>query len=146
VIDAREVWMSDLWVVLYAYSRNVRSSRVIERLEDIAYRVIMANERPDHSTIARFVARHEQALAGVFSSVLAVCAKAGLVKVGVVAVDGTKVAASVNEDQTLDYEQITREALAEAKALDEAEDELYGIVGAMSCRQSLRPQRAARPG
>lgn len=79
-------------LVLYAYSRNVRSSWVIERecLEDIAYRVIMANERPDHSTIARFVARHEQALAGVFSSVLAVCARAGLVKVGVVAVAGRR--------------------------------------------------------
>src|ERR1700758_3781896 len=65
-------------LILYAYARNVRSSRVIERecLEDIAYRVIAANERPDHSTIAMFVARHEQALAGVFSSVLAVCAKA----------------------------------------------------------------------
>jgi hypothetical protein len=95
-------------------------------LEDIAYRVIAANERPDHSTIARFVARHQRALAGVFSSVLAVCAKAGLVKTGVLAVDGTKVAASVNRDQTLDFEQIAREALAEAKAIDAAEDELYG--------------------
>ena len=61
-------------------------------LEDVAYGVIAANGAPDHSTIARFVARHEQALAGVFSSVLAVCAKAGLVKTGVLAVDGTKVA------------------------------------------------------
>ena len=115
-------------LVLYAYSRNVRSSRLIERecSEDIAYRVIMANERPDHSTIARFVARHEQALAELFSSVLAVCAKAGLVKTGVLAVDGTKVAAAVNRDQTLDFEQIAREALAEAKAIDAAEDEFYG--------------------
>ena len=115
-------------LVLCAYSRNVRSSRVIERecSEDIAYRVIMANERPDHSTIARSVARHERALADLFSSVLAVCAKAGLVKTGVLAVDGTKVAAAVNRDQTLDFEQIAREALAEAKAIDEAEDELYG--------------------
>jgi transposase len=115
-------------LVLYAYARNVRSSRVIERecSEDVAYRVIAANERPDHSTIARFVARHEQALAGVFSSVLAVCAKAGVVKAGMLAVDGTKVAAAVNRDQTLDFEQIAREALAEAKAIDAAEDELYG--------------------
>lgn len=115
-------------LILYAYSRNVRSSRLIERecLEDIAYRVIMANERPDHSTIARFIVRHEQMLAEVFSSVLAVCAKAGLVKVGVLAVDGTKVAASANRDQTIDFDQIAREALAEAKAIDAAEDELYG--------------------
>ena len=117
-----------LALILYAYSRNVRSSRMIERecLEDIAYRVIAANERPDHSTIARFVARHEEVLAEVFSSVLAVCAKAGLVQVGVVAVDGTKVAASASKDQTLDFEQIAREAIAEAKAIDAAEDELYG--------------------
>jgi len=117
-----------LALILYAYSRSVRSSRLIERecLEDIAYRVIAANERPDHSTIARFVARHEEVLAEVFSSVLAVCAKAGLVTVGVVAVDGTKVAASASRDQTLDFEQIAREAIAEAKAIDAAEDELYG--------------------
>jgi transposase len=66
-------------LLLYAYSRNERSSRVIERdcLEDIAYWVIAMNERPDHSTIARFVARHERALAGVFGSVLKVCARRG---------------------------------------------------------------------
>lgn len=115
-------------LLLYAYSRNERSSRVIERecLEDIAYRVIAANERPDHSTIARFVARHEDALAGVFGGVLAVCAKAGLVRTGVIAVDGTKVPATVNEEQSRDFEQIAREILAEAKAVDAAEDELYG--------------------
>jgi transposase len=115
-------------LLLYAYSRGERSARGIERecSEDIAYRVIAANRVPDHATIARFVCRHEQALAEVFGSVLAVCAKAGLVKVGVIAVDGTKVAAIANEEQTLDYEQIAREILAEAKATDEAEDERYG--------------------
>jgi transposase len=115
-------------LLLYAYARGERSSRGIERecLEDIAYRVIAANQRPDHATIARFVQRHEDALAGVFGGVLAVCARAGLVKVGVIAVDGTKVPASVNRDQTLDYEQIAREIVAEAKAVDAAEDERYG--------------------
>jgi transposase len=79
-------------LLLYAYARGQRSSRVIERecLEDIAFRVIAVNERPDHATIASFVQRHEDALAGIFGDVLAVCAKAGLVKVGVIAVDGTK--------------------------------------------------------
>jgi hypothetical protein len=62
----------------------------------------------------------------VFGGVLAVCAKAGLVKVGVIAIDGTKVAATVNRDQTLDYEQIAREIIAEAKAVDALEDERYG--------------------
>jgi transposase len=115
-------------LLLYAYARGERSSRGIERecLEDIAYRVIAANQRPDHATIARFVQRHEAALAGVFGGVLAVCARAGLVKVGVIAVDGTKVPASVNRDQTLDYEQIAREIVAEAKAVDAAEDERFG--------------------
>lgn len=115
-------------LLLYAYSRNVRSSRVIERecLEDIAYRVIAANERPDHSTIARFVVRHEQALAEVFSGVLRLCAKAGLVSIGVVAVDGSKLPAAANDSRMFDYEQLAREILAEAKAVDAAEDELYG--------------------
>src|SRR5881392_845075 len=77
-------------LLLYAYARGQRSARGIERecLDDVACRVIAANQRPDHSTIARFVERHEDALAGVFSRVLAVCAKAGLVKVGVIAIDG----------------------------------------------------------
>jgi transposase len=115
-------------LLLYAYSRNERSSRVIERecLEDIAYRVIAANARPDHSTIARFVDRHEEELAGVFGGVLRVCAKAGLVNVGVIAVDGSKVPAAVNDERMLDFDQIAREILAEAKAVDAAEDELYG--------------------
>jgi hypothetical protein len=87
------------------------------------------------------VARHEDALAGVFGGVLALCAKAGPVTVGVIAVDGTKVPASVNEDQTLDYEQIAREILAEAKTVDAAEDELYGEPAVTSYRQSWRARR-----
>jgi len=115
-------------LLLYAYARGQRSSRVIERecCEDIAFRVIAVNQWPDHATIARFTQRHEDALAGILGDVLAVCAKAGLVKVGVIAVDGTKLPTSANEDQTLDYEQIAREILAEAKAVDAAEDELHG--------------------
>jgi transposase len=115
-------------LLLYAYSRGERSARGIEREceEDIAYRVIAANQRPDHATIARFICRHEQALAAVFADVLGVCAKAGLVKVGVIAVDGTKVPTIANEEQTLDYEQIAREILADARATDAAEDERYG--------------------
>ncbi len=97
----------------YSYSRGKRSSRAIERecLEDIAYRVIAMNERPDHSTVARFVVRHEEALAGVFGSVLGVCAKAGLVKPEVIAVDGSKMPAAVDDERMLDFEQIAREIL-----------------------------------
>ena len=87
-------------LLLYAYARSQRSSRLIERecSEDIAYRVIAVNQRPDHATIARFIQRHVDALAGIFGDVLAVCAKAGLVKVGVIPVDGTKLPTSANED------------------------------------------------
>lgn len=115
-------------LVLYAYARGVRSARAIERAceEDVAFRVIAAQQVPDHATIARFVERHEQALAGLFGSVLALCAQAGLARVGVVAIDGTKIAANASRDATHDYERIAREILEEAKAIDAAEDELYG--------------------
>src|SRR4051812_47512247 len=61
------------------------SSRAIERAceEDVAYRVIAAQQRPDHATIARFVERHDEALAGLFAAVLGLCAQAGLARVGV---------------------------------------------------------------
>jgi transposase len=63
-------------LLLYAYARGVRSSRAIERAceEDVAFRVIAALQRPDHATLARFVERHEQAVAGLFGAVLALCA------------------------------------------------------------------------
>ena len=113
---------------LYAYARGVRSSRAIERAceEDVAYRVIAAQQRPDHATLARFVERHEAALAGLFGAVLGLCARAGLARVGVVAIDGTKVLANASRDANVDYEQIAREILAEAQAVDAAEDEAYG--------------------
>ena len=115
-------------LLLYAYGRGVRSARAIERAceEDVAYRVIAAHTKPDHATIARFVERHEQALAGLFGAVLGLCAQAGLAKVAIVAIDGTKVQANASRDATRDYEQIAKEILEEAKAVDAAEDELYG--------------------
>src|SRR5204863_5633136 len=103
-------------LILYAYARGVRSSRAIERacVENVAYRVIAAQAKPDHATIARFVERHEQALAGLFGAVLGLCARAGLARVGIVAIDGTKVHANANRDATTDYERIAREILEEA--------------------------------
>src|SRR3954451_23479201 len=82
-------------LLLYCWSRDVRSSRRIERacLEDVACRVIAAQQRPDHATIARFVVRHERALGELFGGVLGLCADAGLASVGMIAIDGTKVAA-----------------------------------------------------
>ena len=118
-------------LLLYAYCIGERSSRRIERrcLEDIAFRVITANSAPDHSTIARFRRDNEQALAACFTQVLALCAAAGLVRVGVVAVDGTKLEANASLYANRGPEAIEREVqgmLAEAAATDLREDELLG--------------------
>ncbi|MBV9422908.1 MAG: transposase [Solirubrobacterales bacterium] len=117
-----------LALLMYAYSTKVYSSRDIERhcRQDIAYRVISANRAPDHATVARFVRRHQQPLAALFGSVLRLCARAGLVRSGVVAVDGTKLTASASSDSNVDYDRIAREVIAEAIATDEAEDEQHG--------------------
>ena len=115
-------------LLVYAHAIGVRSSRAIERRcrEDIAFRVIAANQAPDHATIARFRARHESAIAALFGGVLELCAQAGLVDLGVVVVDGTRVAASAADRQMRSYEQIAKEILGEAAAIDAAEDERYG--------------------
>src|SRR5829696_1048693 len=115
-------------LLLYAYARGQRSSRGIERecIEDIAYRVIAANQRPDHTTVARFRQRHQDALAGLFGEVLGLCVQAGLVEAGVIAIDGTKVHANASERATREYEQLAREVLAEADAVDREEDERFG--------------------
>jgi transposase len=115
-------------LLMYAYAKGQRSSRAIEQkcIEDIAYRVIAANCTPDHATIARFIVRHEAALAGLFGEVLSLCADAGMVKVGVIAIDGTKVHANASQHSNRDFEQIAREILAEAAETDRREDELYG--------------------
>jgi transposase len=115
-------------LVLYAYSRGDRSSRVIERrcVEDVAYRVIAANRCPDHSTIARFIERHEPELSGLFGQVLGLCQRAGLVRAGVLALDSTRIAANASGQANMTFEQIAREIIAEGIATDRAEDELYG--------------------
>jgi transposase len=115
-------------LLVYAYARGQRSSRVIERgcFEDIAFRVISANRQPDHTTIARFRQRHERALAALFGQVLGFCAQAGLADVAVVAVDGTRVHANASERAMRDYQQLAEEALQEAAEVDAAEDERFG--------------------
>jgi transposase len=115
-------------LVLYAYAIGERSSRQIERRchEDVAVRVIAANQTPDHATIARFRVRHQDALAGLFSEILGLCARAGMVSVGVVALDGTKLAANASGQANRSYRQIAEEILADAAAVDAAEDERFG--------------------
>lgn len=115
-------------LLLYAYAKGVRSAREIERrcVEDVAFRVIAANLAPDHATIARFRAGHERALGELFGQVLGLCVRAGLVRVGVLALDSTKLHANASGLANRSYEQIAREILEEAAAVDAAEDELYG--------------------
>jgi transposase len=127
-------------LLLYSYARGVRSARKIERAceEDVAFKTIAMMETPDHATIARFVARHEAALAGLFGQVLGLCDEAGLVRPGVVAIDGTRMAGNASRESTRDFAQIAREILAEAKAIDEAEDELFGEARGDELPEQLR--------
>jgi transposase len=118
-------------LLLYAYCNGERSSRQIEKRceEDVAYRFIMANQRPDHSTICRFRETHEAALSAVFVQVLRLCQEAGVVKVGVVALDGTKLTAAAALSANHKKETLAAEVgtiLSEAKSTDAREDELFG--------------------
>jgi transposase len=134
---------------LYAYAVGERSTRAIERRcsEDIAFRVITANRVPDHTTIARFRVRHEQALAGLFSDVLVLCARAGLVSVGTVAVDGTKLQANASLDANRCYEAIRADVeryFRESAEIDAAEDELYGHARGDELPEELANPRTRR--
>ena len=133
-------------LLLYAYARGTRSSRQIERAceEDVAFRVLAAQQRPDHATIARFVERHQDAIAGLFGEVLSLCAKQGLASVGVIAVDGTKLAGNASRNANVDYEQLAREILEEAQAVDAAEDELYGDARGDELPEQLRTGEGRR--
>jgi transposase len=117
-----------LTLLAYAYCVGERSSRAIERRcrEGVAFRVICANRVPDHATIARFRVRHQDALADLFGQVLGLCADAGLVEAGLLAVDGTKLEASASNHAARSYEQIAREIVVEAGRIDAAEDEIHG--------------------
>jgi transposase len=119
-------------LTLYGYCIGMCSSRAIERAcrADVAFRVIAANQAPDHTTIARFRQRHEQALAVVFTESLRLCAQAGMVQVGLVAVDGTKMgcpaALAANRSKPHIDEQVAA-MLAEAAEVDAREDARFGV-------------------
>ena len=121
-------------ILLLAYCQGVRSSRriawALER--DVGFRVVAANQQPDFRTICRFRAEHEEALEQLFVQVLRLCREAGLVKLGVVALDGTKVAANAALSANRSYatiEEEVRRMLAEAKRVDTEEDLLFGPEG-----------------
>jgi transposase len=120
-----------LGVLLYGYCLGVRSSRQLERRchEDIAFRVLAANQLPDHVTIARFRVRHKTALAGFLVESLRLCAAAGMVQVGTVALDGTKLAANAADKANRTQERIEAEVveiLRQAAEADRREDRLFG--------------------
>jgi transposase len=133
-------------LILYAFATMVRSSRAIERhcRQDVAYRVITGNLAPDHATIARFVERHERALANLFSEVLRLCDRAGLVKPGVVSIDGTRIAGNASPEVNYQFEQIAREIVAEVRATDEAEDEAFGEERGDELPEQLRTAEGRR--
>ncbi|MCA1836492.1 MAG: IS1182 family transposase [Actinobacteria bacterium] len=125
-------------LLVYGYCTGKISSRKIEKAtwEDVAYRVLSGNQQPDHDSIAEFRRRHLKALAGLFVQVLKLCQGAGLVKLGHVSVDGSKVKANASRHKAMSYQRLTEtEArlikevdalLAEAEAIDNAEDSQYG--------------------
>ena len=125
-------------LLLYAYCVGVPSSRRIEKstYEVIPFRVLSANQYPDHDTIADFRKHHLVALSRIFLQVLRLCQKAGLVKLGHVALDGTKVKANASKHKAMSYEHMQKKTdeleaeiarlLAEAEATDTAEDTRYG--------------------
>lgn len=125
-------------LLLYGYCLGVTSSRRIERAthEDVAFRYLAANQHPDHDTIAAFRQQHLDALAGLFVQALQLCEKAGLVKLGNVAIDGTKMMANASTRRSVAHkklgerEQYWKETvdrlLSEARRTDEEEDQRWG--------------------
>src|ERR671930_1337339 len=133
-----------LGVLLYGYCLGVRSSRQVERRcqEDIAFRVLAANQTPDHVTIARFRVRHEQALAGFLVESLKLCAAAGMVQVGTVALDGTKLAGNAADKANRTHDKIEAEVaeiLRQAAAADRRDGLEHG-----QARGDELPQALAR--
>ncbi len=114
-------------LVLYGYCQGERSSRVIEKrcVRDVGYRVIAGGLQPDHATIARFRAKHEMALGGLFSQVLRLLAAEGMVSLGTLSLDGTKLAGNAAQKANRALPQIEK-LLAEAAAADAADDARHG--------------------
>ena len=125
-------------VLLYSYARGVYSSRKIQTrtFEDVAFRYLTGDQHPDHATIAEFRKRHLEALSGLFTQALLLCSEAGLVKLGHVAIDGTRIKASASKHKAMSYKHMNQtEArlkqeidalLAAAENSDAEEDAQYG--------------------
>jgi transposase len=156
-------------LLLYGYSIGVTSSREIERRcsTDVAFRWLAANAAPDYRSISRFRRRHLGVLEDLFTQVLVLCERAGLVRLGRVALDGTKVRAAASRHKAMSYDRMGRRAeelraevhamLAAAEATELKEDEEFGEdrrgdelppnsrPGKRACARSSRPKRPSRP-
>jgi len=125
-------------LLLYAYCIGMPSSRKIEQATyySVPFRVLCADNHPDHDTISEFRSRHLDALAGLFVNVLRLCQKAGLVKLGHVALDSTKVKANASKHKSMTYGRMQKKVdqlqaevkrlLTKASATDADEDARYG--------------------
>jgi transposase len=155
-----------LRLLIYGYTTGVRSSRAIERkcVDDVAFRFLAADQAPDFRSIARFRRRHLDALADLLVQSLQLAQKLGMVKLGRVALDGTKLRANASKHKAMSYDRLVdKEAaveaeiaelearaagmLADAEAVDEAEDARYGPDGKdadLPGELARREQRLAR--
>jgi transposase len=125
-------------LLLYGYAIGVTSSRRIEKAtyDDVAFRFLAADQHPDHDTIADFRCQHLKALADLFVQALKLCQKAGMVKLGNVAIDGTKIMANASTRRSVPYKKLVereqywlhfvQDLLAQAQRTDEEEDQRYG--------------------
>src|SRR5208283_605760 len=127
-----------LKLLFYGYCVGIRSSRRIEQktFEDIAFRVLSCDTHPDHSRISDFRKRHLPVVRNLFLQVLELCQEFGLVKLGKVAFDGSKIKANASKHKAMSYDRMLKKEpelqaevdrlIAEAEALDEQEDKKYG--------------------
>lgn len=144
-------------LLLYAYMTGTTSSRVIERksYEDVGYRFICGDLHPNFRTLGTFRRRHLESLPGLFEQSVQLCIQAGLVDLDLVAIDGTKVLASASKRKAMSYGRMMKERsrlqariaelLAQAEAIDAAEDEAYGDADALPVvRAELRDASARK--
>jgi transposase len=137
-------------LLLYAYATGVYSSRRIARacVEDVAFRVLAAGEQPHFTTINQFRAAHLEALSGLFVQVVKACQSEGLVRLGHVAIDGTKMKANASKHKAMSYERMQKddarlraeiqEWFERAQAIDEEEDKAEGDGGTYDPQEEIR--------
>jgi transposase len=142
--------MVAIW--LYAYCVGIRSSRRVmkELVEDVAFRVVAGNQQPDFRTLNEFRRKHHKILAGLFIKTVQMAQKAGLVKMGHIAIDGTKIKANASKHSAMSYGRMKEEEerlrkeierwFEEADAIDAAEDELYGDKAGWELPEHLSTQ------